>query len=149
MSNYILDLRKIVGHRTLIQVGASIIVEDDRGRVLLQLRADNHCWSYCGGSMEIDEQAEETARRELLEETGISAMDLMEIGRYTSHDTIYYNYLCVTDCEKTSVSLQEGETVSYKWVSENDFIAFVNSDEMIDIQKERYHKYFLKMGYVR
>ena len=102
-----------------------------------------------GGSALKGEDKVSCAKRELLEETGISAKDLMEIGRYTSHDTIYYNYLCVTDCDKTSVSLQEGETVSYKWVSENDFIAFVNSDEMIDIQKERYHKYFLKMGYVR
>ena len=102
-----------------------------------------------GGSALKGEDKLTCAKRELLEETGISTMDLMEIGRYISHDTIYYNYLCVTDCEKTSVSLQEGETVSYKWVSENDFIAFVNSDEMIDIQKERYHKYFLKIGYVR
>ena len=102
-----------------------------------------------GGSALKGEDKLTCAKRELLEETGISAKDPMEIGGYTSHDTIYYNYLCVTDCEKTSVSLQEGETVSYKWVSENDFIAFVNSDEMIDIQKERYHKYFLKIGYVR
>ena len=43
---YILDLRKYVGHRPLIQVGASVIVEDAEGRLLLQLRADNHCWSY-------------------------------------------------------------------------------------------------------
>ena len=41
---YIMDLRKIVGHRTLLQVGASVIVEDEQGRVLLQKRTDNHCW---------------------------------------------------------------------------------------------------------
>lgn len=33
---YIMDLRKIVSHRTLLQVGASVIVEDEQGRVLLQ-----------------------------------------------------------------------------------------------------------------
>ena len=65
-----------------------------------------------------------------------------------SHDTIYYNFLCVTDCDKASVSLQEGETISYKWISEEEFTAFVNSGDMIDVQRARYHDFFVKMGYV-
>ena len=56
VSNYIMDLRTIVGHRTLLQVGASIIVEDDKGRILLQKRTDNHCWGYAGGAVELDEK---------------------------------------------------------------------------------------------
>ena len=67
MSGYILELRKVVGHRPLIQTGASVLVEDSEGRILLQLRHDNHCWGYPGGSMEIDEELEDTARRELFE----------------------------------------------------------------------------------
>ena len=89
MSNYILDLRKVVGHRTLIQVGAGIIVEDEQGRVLLQLRADNHCWSYCGGSCEIDERVEDTARRELLEETGLVAEELELFGVWSGPELHY------------------------------------------------------------
>ena len=50
---YIMDLRAYVGHRPLIQVGSSVFVEDGQGRVLLQLRSDNHQWSYsAAGSME-------------------------------------------------------------------------------------------------
>lgn len=49
MSGYILDLRKIVGHRPLIQTGASVLVEDNEGRILLQLRHDNQCRGYPGG----------------------------------------------------------------------------------------------------
>ena len=67
MSDYIMDLRKIVGHRPLLQVGASIIVENERGEVLLQRRADNHMWGYAGGSVELDEVVEDAARRELFE----------------------------------------------------------------------------------
>lgn len=59
MSDYIMDLRKIVGHRPLLQVGASVIVEDEKGRILLQKRSDNHCWGYAGGSVELDETAED------------------------------------------------------------------------------------------
>lgn len=36
MSGYIIDLRKVVGHRTPIQVGASVIVEDSEGRILFR-----------------------------------------------------------------------------------------------------------------
>ncbi len=59
MSDYIMDLRKIVGHRPLLQVGASVIVEDEKGRILLQKRSDNHCWGYAGGSVELDETVED------------------------------------------------------------------------------------------
>ena len=63
MSGYIMDLRKIVGHRTLLQVGASVIVENGDGQILLQKRKDNHCWAYAGGSVELDEVVEDAARR--------------------------------------------------------------------------------------
>ena len=42
MSNYIMDLRKVVGHAPLLQAGASIIVENENGQVLLGRRTDNH-----------------------------------------------------------------------------------------------------------
>ena len=102
-----------------------------------------------GGSALKGEDKNSCARRELLEETGIAGGVLTEIGRYTSHDTIYYNFLCVTDCDKSSVLLQDGETISYKWISEDDFKIFVHSNEMIDMQRVRYHKYFVKMGYIQ
>lgn len=86
---YILDLRKLVGHRPLIQVGAGVIVEDDQGRVLLQLRADNHCWGYCGGSLEIDERAEDAAKRELFEETGLAAEELELFGVWSGPELHY------------------------------------------------------------
>jgi len=89
MSNYIMDLRKIVGHRSLLQVGASVIVEDQQGRILLQLRVDNHCWGYAGGSVELDEEVENAAKRELFEETGLIANELKLFGIFSGIDTHY------------------------------------------------------------
>ena len=89
------------------------------------------------------------ARRELREETGITAGTFSKIGHFVSHDTIYETFLCVTDCPKDCVALQEGETVSYRWISEEELISFVNSDAMIDVQYQRYLPWLKKMGYVR
>ena len=89
MSDYIMDLRKIVGHRPLLQVGASVIVEDEDNRILLQLRRDNYCWGYPGGSVELDEEVENAARRELFEETGLIAHDLELFGVFSGKDLHY------------------------------------------------------------
>lgn len=91
MSDYIMDLRKIVGHRALIQVGASVIVEDSEGKILLQLRSDDHSWAYAGGSVELDEDVEATARRELYEETGLVANKLELLGVF-SGEGMHYIY---------------------------------------------------------
>ena len=84
----------------------------------------------------------------ITEETGIEANSLEEIGRYISSDTIYYQFLCITDCDKTGVSLQEGETVAYRWIPEKEYILFVNSSDMIPIQKVRYADFLKKLGYI-
>lgn len=88
---YIMDLRKIVGHRPLLQCGAGVIVEDNEGRILLQLRQDNGCWGMPGGSVELDEVVEDTARRELFEETGLIA-EVLELFQIFSGKELHYIY---------------------------------------------------------
>ena len=117
---YIMDLRACVGHRPLIQVGSSVIVEDEQGRILLQLRTDNHRWSFsAAGSMEPGEAPEETARRELREETGLTAHHLELYGVYAGPEEhhVYpngdevYNVEFAYACQDWSGTLncQEGE----------------------------------------
>lgn len=91
MSDYIMDLRTVVGHRPLLQVGASVILEDEKGKILLQLRTDNHCWGYSGGSVELDEKVEDAAKRELFEETGLLAHSLELFGVFSGKE-LHYTY---------------------------------------------------------
>ena len=91
MSEYIKDLRKIVGHRTLIQCAASVIVVNDKGQVLLGRRDDNDLLGYFGGSIEIDEKVEDCARREMTEECGLIA-DELEFFYINSGQEVHYIY---------------------------------------------------------
>ena len=91
MSGYIMSLRKVVGHRPLLQVGASTVVRDELGRILLQKRTDNGCWGYAGGSVELDEDVESAARRELFEETGLVAQEMRLVGVFSGPD-MHYTY---------------------------------------------------------
>ncbi|WP_163852847.1 NUDIX hydrolase [Paenibacillus elgii] len=74
---YIEELRSLVGHRPLIFVGSVVIVQDSNDRILLQQRKHPFgTWGIPGGLMELGETAEDTARRELLEEAGITIGEL-------------------------------------------------------------------------
>ncbi len=86
--NYVEDLRKLVGHRPLILVGAVAIVLDSKGRILLQKRTSTptEIWGLPGGLMELGEAAEDTARREVLEETGLTIGSLTLIDIFSGCD---------------------------------------------------------------
>ena len=100
-----------------------IIVKHNDGTYLLMQRDyKKHfggMWELtAGGSALKDEVPIECAIRELKEETGIISSDLKEIKRLVNdrNHSIYVEYLCITCCDKNSITLQEGETINYKWV---------------------------------
>ena len=79
-------MRKLVGHRPILQCGASTIIVGKDGRVLLQKRADNGLWGYHGGSVELDEDVQAAAERELFEETGLTAKSMELLGVFSGPD---------------------------------------------------------------
>ena len=89
MTGYIQFLRSYVGHQPVQFCGTSVIVENERGEVLLQLRTDNHCWGTAGGAVELGEPVEDAARRELLEETGLTADELEFFGVFSGENQHY------------------------------------------------------------
>ncbi len=88
MTGYVKTMREKIGHDRLILVGSGVFIVRD-GRVLLQRRRDNGCWADHGGCLEIGETVEETARRELFEETGLTANRLELLGVFSGEDTMF------------------------------------------------------------
>ena len=81
--SYVSDIRKKIGHDPLLIVGASVIVVNEKGQTLLQRRADNGLWNYHGGCTELYENVEMAARRELLEETVLTAGHMEMLGVFS------------------------------------------------------------------
>ena len=92
-SSYVEWLRGQIGPRKVFLPFATVIVRDDKNRVLLQRRTDFEFWGLPGGVLEMDEEIEAGARRELLEETGLTVGDLRLVGIYTDpkYDVQYPN----------------------------------------------------------
>jgi ADP-ribose pyrophosphatase YjhB (NUDIX family) len=88
---YIQEIRQLIGRRPFILVGAGVLICDQNNRVMLLQRSDYGCWGIPGGAMEPGESLEETARRETLEETGLSLGELKLWNVFSGMEQ-YYQY---------------------------------------------------------
>ena len=66
-------VRQKVGHDLLLWPGATVLLEDADGRILLGLRRDNGEWTMPGGGAEEGGSFAATALDELREEVGLEA----------------------------------------------------------------------------
>ena len=119
----------------LYHLVCDIIVQHADGEYLIMQRdARKHyggMWeATAGGSALKGESPLQCAVRELYEETGIRSDTLTEVGRVVDDEYhfAYVEYLCITDCDKSSVVLQEGETSDYRWVDRNTLLNMKNNE---------------------
>lgn len=81
---YIEEIRALVGHRPLILVGSVVLIVNEDGHILLQHRKyPKGSWGIPGGLMELEESTEDTARREVFEETKLEIGELKLINIYS------------------------------------------------------------------
>ncbi|MBE5868673.1 MAG: NUDIX domain-containing protein [Lachnospiraceae bacterium] len=140
----------------LYHMVCEVLVQHEDGSYLCMKRsASKHNYpgyyeATAGGSALQGENKYQCIARELYEETGLICDSFTEIGCFIYDDDhcIFHCFICQVNCDKNAIKLQAKETDDYKWMPETDFIKFINSDQMIPNQKQRYMKYFMEKNYI-
>lgn len=124
---YVEELRALIGHKCIILNGSAVIVENDNGLILMQQRKYPYGrWALPGGLMEMGESTIDTAKRELLEETGLVIGRLKLVGVYSGKE-----YLCsaangdewyvvttayITNEYQGELRVNDDESIAFKWI---------------------------------
>ena len=81
-SDYVLNLRRRIGHELVLLPGVTAAVFDDDDRLLLARHVAGDPWGFIGGGIEPFEEPVDAVRRELMEETGADGHVLGIVGSY-------------------------------------------------------------------
>lgn len=128
----------------LYHIACEILVRHTDGTYLIMQRDARKpfggLWeASVGGSALRGEGPAACAMRELAEETGIVSDALRPIGRTTlvTKQAHVFDFLCVTGMEKQRIVLQEGETVSYRWVTAEQLLS-MSAQELVPQRMKQY-----------
>ncbi len=117
------------GHRAALEVvrhpgGAAVVAVDSERRVCLlrQYRyvADGWIWELPAGKLEPDEPPLETARRELIEEAGVSASHWESLGTTLSSPGVFSEVLHLfyaTGIEPSTAAHEHAEVIEVHWIA--------------------------------
>lgn len=126
-------------HRfVLLQDGAAAIIENEKGQILLQSRADRDKWGLPGGCQELGERFIDTVIREVKEETNLDVLEedleLIDIVSGPSRRNDYPNGDVVIN--NTALYCVKKYTGELKWDSESKNMKFFDIDNLPDEQND-------------
>lgn len=127
--------------RPAVTADCVVMTKEERPQVLLIQRGFDPfkgCWAFPGGFMNMDETTEQSAIRELEEETGLVVTELHQIGAYSKVDrdprgrTITVAYLAMIDAP-VEVHGQDDAAKAEWWpIDKLPALAFDHEDIMRD-----------------
>lgn len=100
--------------------------KEGKKEYLLIKHLNGEHWSFPKGHMEKGETAIQTAKREILEETGLDVLINEDIFASTLYfpkkDVIKHVVFFLAESNSKIITIQESEVLSYKWVSEEEVL---------------------------
>lgn len=146
MENYVETISRKIGHDLLVLVGANVIIYNTHHEYLLQQRANGN-WRLMGGLMVVGESLEETAIREVYEESGSTIESLMQLQTFSgtafrfklkNEDEIYVVTTLFLANQVSGEMAYDGndETLNLKYFSYQDL------PETLEDEYRKYIQYF-------
>ena len=123
----------VLKHRfVLLQDGASAIIVNDKGQILLQKRADRDKWGLPGGCQELGERFQDTIIREIKEETNLDVkeedLELIDMVSGSTRRNDYPNGdVVINNTALYCVGTYSGEL---KWDNESKDMKFFDLDNL-------------------
>lgn len=125
--NYYEKLRKFIGHDPILTAGTILLVFNEKREILMQLRSDFKQWGFPGGGLELGESLEDTAKRELEEETGLILDSLKLIDIMSGEETYrdypngdkVYDITAIYEVTKYhgKLKINDNESLGFEWFS--------------------------------
>ena len=124
-------------HYENVAVGVVAIDAQDRVALVGQHRYpfDQHSWEIAEGGSPRHEDPLDGARRELLEETGLSARTWREVGRYQLSNSVTDETAVVflaTDLVQGEARPEGTEQLTIRWLPFDEVVAMVSAGEIVD-----------------
>jgi ADP-ribose pyrophosphatase YjhB (NUDIX family) len=93
MGSYVRTMRDLVGSRRIFVPGVRALIPNGSGEILLQRRTDTSLWGLPSGAVEPGESAVEALKREVMEETSVTAIRVEPMALYSgpTQEFIYPN----------------------------------------------------------
>jgi 8-oxo-dGTP diphosphatase len=127
--------------RPAVTADCVVMTKEERPQVLLIQRGFDPfkgCWAFPGGFMNMDETTEQSAIRELEEETGLVVTELHQIGAYSKVDrdprgrTITVAYLVLVDHPIAATGQDDAAKAQWFPIDALPPLAFDHEDIMQD-----------------
>jgi mutator protein MutT len=80
ISDYLRELRLVVGRRLLLVPGVAAVIHDEGGQVLVERRSDDGTWGLPAGAVDPGETPAAAVVREVREETGLVVVPERVLG---------------------------------------------------------------------